>query len=134
MDVRAFSDAIGTCSSVVHDAVSGKLRVPDFEQLRNVIKKVYAAVLPNTDGNNADYIPQLVSTAPYIKELEPVKMLPKDALCWARPSPLPSTSPTHTPPVPTSPPINLVSSGTRPRWTQINFPSASLQSMGNSTR
>jgi glutaminase len=64
LSVREFHTAILTCSTLVSKAITGDLRVPDFQSLKNIIKNIYETVLPNESGDNADYIPQLAEVDP----------------------------------------------------------------------
>lgn len=60
LNKEAFFKAVdGEGELLVHKAVNGQLRVPDFETFSNIIKEVYDEVLPDESGENAQYIPQL---------------------------------------------------------------------------
>ena len=56
--------ATHSCSTLLHRAATGDLRVPDFGSLRACIERVYREVLPNRGGQNAQYIPQLAQVDP----------------------------------------------------------------------
>ena len=64
LTLQQFASATHTCSTLLHRAVTGDLRVPDFGSLCAVIERVYEAVLPNRGGTNAQYIPQLAQVDP----------------------------------------------------------------------
>jgi len=57
MTLDDFASATSSCNTLFHRIVTGNLRVPNFEGLRQVIKEVYAIVEPNRSGANATYIP-----------------------------------------------------------------------------
>jgi glutaminase len=59
-----FAVATHTCSTLLHRAATGDLRVPDFGSLRAVIERVYETVEPDKGGDNAQYIPQLAQVDP----------------------------------------------------------------------
>ena len=59
-----FANATHSCSTLLHRAATGDLRVPDFGSLRACIERVYREVLPNRGGQNAQYIPQLAQVDP----------------------------------------------------------------------
>merc|ERR1719163_1579697 len=59
-----FNHAVKSCATLVHRAVQGRLRVPDFKSFKEGFEKVYADVLPDKSGDNADYIPQLATVDP----------------------------------------------------------------------
>lgn len=52
-----FMHAIAPCGVLIHKAVSGTLRVPNFDELCSIIKEVYTEVEKNETGANATYIP-----------------------------------------------------------------------------
>lgn len=64
LSMAEFRTAISSCSSLVHDAVAGRLRVPDFALVSKVIKEVFEKIEPDISGANADYIPQLAEVDP----------------------------------------------------------------------
>jgi glutaminase len=64
LTLQEFADAIASCTTLVHKCVTGGLRIPDFDTFAAVIKDVFTEVLPNKDGANADYIPQLAEVNP----------------------------------------------------------------------
>ena len=70
LDVHQFDLAISSCNTLIHKAVAGTLRIPNFEQVVEIVKQVFATVEPNKGGANADYIPQLAEVW--------------RRLCWAR--------------------------------------------------
>ena len=59
LTLQEFAHAVQSCSTLLHRAATGDLRVPDFGSLRAVVERVYRDVLPNKDGENAQYIPQV---------------------------------------------------------------------------
>jgi glutaminase len=59
LSLDEFNTCIAQCSSLVHKCITGGLRVPEFNQLIDIIKDTYAKVLPNKSGQVATYIPQL---------------------------------------------------------------------------
>ena len=59
-----FASATRSSSTLLQHAITGNLRVPDFEGLRAVIERVYKEVEGNTGGANAQYIPQLAQVDP----------------------------------------------------------------------
>lgn len=61
---QEFADATHTCSTLLYNAATGSLRVPDFGSLRAVVERVYEDVKPNSGGENAQYIPQLAQVDP----------------------------------------------------------------------
>merc|ERR1719181_261505 len=64
LDLEHFNKAVKSCATLIHRAVQGKLRVPDFKSFTEGFKSVYEEVLPDKSGNNADYIPQLATVDP----------------------------------------------------------------------
>ena len=48
---------------LVHKTVTGTLRIPNFEQVVDIVRQVYADVEPNKGGQNAQYIPQLAEVS-----------------------------------------------------------------------
>jgi len=50
--------------TVLHKALEGKLKVPDFSAFQQIFKEVFEIVEENTSGKNADYIPQLAAVDP----------------------------------------------------------------------
>jgi glutaminase len=58
LTLQDFAHATHSCSTLLHRAATGDLRVPDFGSLRTVIERVYRDVLPNKGGENAQYIPR----------------------------------------------------------------------------
>lgn len=58
--VKATADSIG----LIKRAATNELRIPNFGSFVDVIKDVYEQVLPNRDGANAGYIPQLRDADP----------------------------------------------------------------------
>ncbi|MEM1349155.1 MAG: glutaminase, partial [Myxococcota bacterium] len=59
MDLEAFRRAIRTCVRIVTRATRGQMVIPDFEAFSSTITAIYRATESNTDGDVADYIPQL---------------------------------------------------------------------------
>jgi Ca2+-binding EF-hand superfamily protein len=57
LTIEEFAKALDSCSTLVHRAVAGKLRVPDFSGVADIIKEVFEEVEPNRSGANATYIP-----------------------------------------------------------------------------
>lgn len=51
LSLEQFSRATSQCSTLIHRAVTGELRVPNFERLIEVVNEVYKKVLPNKEGN-----------------------------------------------------------------------------------
>jgi glutaminase len=64
MSLDDFASATSSCSTLFNRIVTGKLRVPNFDGLRQVVEKVYSIVEPNVSGANATYIPQLAEVDP----------------------------------------------------------------------
>ena len=65
LDLDTFASVVsGEGELLLHRAVTGQLRVPDFESLTQIIKEVYEEVLPDKSGHNAEYIPQLARVNP----------------------------------------------------------------------
>lgn len=64
LTLAQFNHAVKSCATLVHRAVQGRLRVPDFKSFREGFEKVYNEVLPDKSGANADYIPQLATVDP----------------------------------------------------------------------
>jgi len=64
LTIDQFNTATSECGTLMHNAVTGKLRVPDFQSLAEQVKRVFATVEPNVSGANADYIPQLAAVNP----------------------------------------------------------------------
>ena len=57
-------DFIRTKSNLVERALNGRLIIPDFVKFTKIIQSIYEETLPNRDGANADYIPQLAKVNP----------------------------------------------------------------------
>ena len=64
LSLAEFARVIAPCSTLVHKACNGELRVPDFAGVTAIIDEVFKAVEPNTSGENAQYIPQLAQVDP----------------------------------------------------------------------
>jgi hypothetical protein len=56
LTVEHFDEATSQCSSLVHRAATGGLRVPSFDQITKAVKEVYEKVLPNKGGQNAQSV------------------------------------------------------------------------------
>ena len=59
-----FAKVVSGAVSLLHKAIEGKLRVPDFNNFKAIFEEVFEIVEQNTSGNNADYIPQLAAVDP----------------------------------------------------------------------
>jgi glutaminase len=70
LTLQEFAHAAQSCSTLLHRAATGDLRVPDFGSLRAVIERVYRDVLPNKEGENAQYIPQVFFFFCYKRSIE----------------------------------------------------------------
>ena len=64
LTLREFAEAISSCQFIVTKCVTGKLKVPDFDQFSKTFAEVFTIVEPNISGANADYIPQLAEVDP----------------------------------------------------------------------
>ena len=64
LTLAEFARVIAPCSTLVHKACLGELRVPDFAGISAIIDEVFKTVEPNTSGENAQYIPQLAQVDP----------------------------------------------------------------------
>jgi hypothetical protein len=64
LDLDAFTFVTSEAELLIHKSVTGCLRIPDFDTLTQIIRDVYAEVLPDTSGENAQYIPQLAEVDP----------------------------------------------------------------------
>jgi len=64
MTIEQFNSALSSCNTLVHKTVTGTLRIPNFEQVVDIVTQVYADVEPNKGGQNAQYIPQLAEVDP----------------------------------------------------------------------
>ena len=64
LTLNEFATASHGCVTLLHKAVVGDLRVPDFSCLRTAICDAYEKVIPNKGGENAQYIPQLADVDP----------------------------------------------------------------------
>jgi glutaminase len=64
IDFNTFQQLIKTSPILVQKALQKQLIIPEFEQFRDDIKKIFASVAKNTSGKVADYIPQLAKVDP----------------------------------------------------------------------
>ena len=64
LTLAEFARVTAPCSTLLHKACLGQLRVPDFAGLKGIIDEVFKTVEPNTSGENAQYIPQLAQVNP----------------------------------------------------------------------
>jgi hypothetical protein len=56
LTLEQYDEATSQCSSLVHRAATGDLRVPSFDQVIEAVKEVYEKILPNKGGQNAQSV------------------------------------------------------------------------------
>lgn len=59
LNLGEFARAVDSCGVLCHQAFAGDLKIPNFEELTEIITEVYNEVEQNKSGANATYIPQL---------------------------------------------------------------------------
>ena len=64
LDIAAFSKALESCSTLINQAINKQLVIPDFQDFTSIIWSIFSECKENTEGNKADYIPQLARVDP----------------------------------------------------------------------
>ncbi|MHC4952493.1 MAG: glutaminase A [Planctomycetota bacterium] len=64
LDFETFRRAIGPGRLLIEHALTGRLALPEFEDFRNEVRRIFYATRTNREGAVADYIPQLARVAP----------------------------------------------------------------------
>jgi hypothetical protein len=64
LELAEFARAVDSCGVLCHQAFAGDLKIPNFEELTEIITEVYNEVEKNKTGANATYIPQLAQVDP----------------------------------------------------------------------
>jgi len=64
LDIASFSKSLESCSTLIHQAINKQLVIPDFQEFTNVINNIFNDCKEHTEGEKADYIPQLARANP----------------------------------------------------------------------
>ena len=64
LDDEAFARVMTGNSSIIERAVQGRLVIPEFDKFGNEISEIYDSLVSSSEGQVADYIPQLARVSP----------------------------------------------------------------------
>ena len=64
LDPGQFSETCSQCISLLRKAATNELAIPNFSAIEQAVREVYEEVLPDRDGQNAQYIPELKNADP----------------------------------------------------------------------